>query len=147
MKTIIPKTTDVDRKWYVIDAEGQVLGRIAARVASVLRGKHKPEYTPHMEMGDYVIVINAAKVDVTGRKRTDKMYYRHTGYPGGLRAENFETRIRRRPEFPIEQAVRGMLPKNRLGRKLFKNLKVYAGEAHPHEAQKPQPLAVVPGKE
>ncbi len=147
MKTIIPKTTDVDRKWYVIDAEGQVLGRVAARVASVLRGKHKPEYTPHMEMGDYVIVINAAKVDVTGRKRTDKMYYRHTGYPGGLRAENFETRIRRRPEFPIEQAVRGMLPKNRLGRKLFKNLKVYAGEAHPHEAQKPQPLAVVPGKE
>ncbi|MFP4643370.1 MAG: 50S ribosomal protein L13 [Spirochaetales bacterium] len=147
MKTIIPKTTDVDRKWYVIDAEGQVLGRVAARVASVLRGKHKPEYTPHMEMGDYVIVINAAKVDVTGRKRTDKMYYRHTGYPGGLRVENFETRIRRKPEFPIEQAVRGMLPKNRLGRKLFNNLKVYAGEAHPHEAQKPQPLAVVPGKE
>lgn len=147
MKTIIPKTTDVDRKWYVIDAEGQVLGRVAARVASVLRGKHKPEYTPHMEMGDYVIVINAAKVDVTGRKRTDKMYYRHTGYPGGLRAENFETRIRRRPEFPIEQAVRGMLPKNRLGRKLFKNLKVYAGNTHPHEAQKPQPMAVVPGKE
>ena len=147
MKTIIPKATDVDRKWYVIDAEGQVLGRVAARVASVLRGKHKPEYTPHMEMGDYVIVVNAAKVDVTGRKRTDKMYYRHTGYPGGLRAENFETRIRRRPEFPIEQAVRGMLPKNRLGRKLFQNLKVYAGEAHPHEAQKPQPMAVVPGKE
>ena len=147
MKTIIPKMTDVDRKWYVIDAEGQVLGRVAARVASVLRGKHKPEYTPHMEIGDYVVVINAAKVDVTGRKRSDKMYYRHTGYPGGLRAENFETRLRRKPEFPIEQAVRGMLPKNRLGRKLFNNLKVYAGEAHPHEAQKPQPLAVVPGKE
>lgn len=142
MKTIIPKTKDVERKWYVIDAEGQVLGKVAERAAIVLRGKHKPTFTPHQETGDYVIIINAGRVDVTGRKRTDKMYYRHTGFPGGLRSENFEGLIRRRPEVPIEQAVRGMLPKNRLGRKIFKNLKVYAGASHPHEAQKPEPLSV-----
>lgn len=147
MRTIIPKSTDVDRKWYVIDAEGQVLGRVAARVASVLRGKHKPTFTPHMETGDFVVIINAEKIEVTGRKRTDKLYYRHTGYPSGLRVENFESRITRRPEFPLEQAIRGMLPKNRLGRKLFNNVKVYAGPNHPHAAQKPEPLAVVPGKE
>ncbi len=147
MKTIFAKTQDVDRTWYVIDAEGEVLGRVATRVASILQGKHKPIYSPHQELGDYVVVINAAKIDVTGRKRSDKLYYRHTGYPGGIRVENFESRIRRRPEFPLENAIRGMLPKNRLGRKLFKNVKVYPGAQHPHAAQKPQPLPVVPGKE
>lgn len=142
MRTKFLKPTEIERKWYIVDAENQVLGRVAVRVASILQGKHKPSWTPNMEHGDYVVVINAGKVDVTGRKRTDKMYWRHTGYPGGIRSETFEKRIRRRPEAPLEDAIRGMLPKNRLGRKLFNNVKVYAGSDHPHAAQKPEELAL-----
>lgn len=142
MRTKFLKPTEIERKWYIVDAENQVLGRVAVRVASILQGKHKPSWTPNMEHGDYVVVINAGKVDVTGRKRTDKMYWRHTGYPGGIRSETFEKRIRRRPEAPLEDAIRGMLPKNRLGRKLFNNVKVYAGSDHPHAAQKPEELTL-----
>jgi large subunit ribosomal protein L13 len=132
----------VERKWFIVDAEGVTLGRLATKVASILRGKHKPEYTPHQEVGDYVIVVNAGKVNVTGRKRERKMYYRHTGYPGALRTENFARMIAKKPVFPVENAIRGMLPKNRLGRKLFKNVKVYPGANHPHAAQRPETLEV-----
>jgi large subunit ribosomal protein L13 len=142
MKTIFVNPKQIDRKWYIIDAEGQVLGRLSARIASILRGKHKPEYSPHTECGDYVVVINADKVAVTGKKMTQKLYTRHTGYPGGIRQESLEKRLVRRPEFPVENAVRGMLPHNRLGRRLFRNLKVYAGSEHPHKAQKPEVLEV-----
>lgn len=142
MKTIFVNPQDVDRKWYVVDAEGVALGRLATKVASILRGKHKPEFTPHQEIGDYVIVVNAGKVDVTGRKRERKMYYRHTGYPGALRSDNFAGVIKKKPVFPVEHAIRGMLPKNRLGRKLFKNVKVYPGSNHPHAAQQPEKLEV-----
>lgn len=142
MQTIFVKPKDVDRKWYIVDAEGKNLGRVAARVAYVLRGKNKPYYTPHQEIGDYVIIINAGKIEVTGRKRQRKLYYHHSGYPGGMKVENFEKAIGRRPTFPMEHAIRGMLPNNRMGRKLFKNVKVYADERHPHAAQKPEPLEV-----
>ncbi|TVQ28372.1 MAG: 50S ribosomal protein L13 [Spirochaetaceae bacterium] len=142
MRTKFLKPTEIERKWYIIDAQDKVLGRVAVRVASILQGKHKPTYTPNMEHGDFVVVINAGKVDVTGRKRTDKMYWRHTGFPGGIKSETFEKRIRRRPEAPLEDAIRGMLPKNRLGRKLFKNVKVYAGSTHPHAAQTPEELSL-----
>lgn len=142
MKTIFRKPTEVDRKWYVIDADGQRLGRVAEKAATLLRGKHKPEFVPHQEIGDYVIIINAAKADLSGRKETQKMYYRHSGYPGALSATNYETMMRRKPVFPMENAVRGMLPKNRLGRKLFTNLKVYAGADHPHVAQKPEQIGI-----
>lgn len=142
MKTIFVKPHEVERKWYIIDAAGKRLGRIAAKVASILRGKHKPIYTPHQEVGDYMIIINADKVVVTGNKRKDKLYYNHSGQPGGLRVESFEKVIQRKPTYPLEVAIKGMLPKNRLGRKLFKNVKIYAGEAHPHGAQKPEPLQI-----
>lgn len=142
MKTIFVKPHEVERKWYIVDAAGKRLGRVAAKVASILRGKHKPIYTPHQEVGDYVIIINADKVVVTGRKRKDKLYYHHSGQPGGLRVESFEQVIQRKPTYPLEVAIKGMLPKNRLGRKLFKNVKIYAGEAHPHGAQKPEPLQI-----
>jgi large subunit ribosomal protein L13 len=142
MKTIIPKGKDLERKWFIVDAEGEVLGKVATKVATVLRGKHKPEFTPNMECGDYVIVVNADKVRVTGRKSEQKMYYRHTGYPGALRSMNFQKMMERKSTFPVEHAVRGMLPRNRLGRKLFTNLKVYAGSDHPHAAQKPEELTV-----
>ncbi|MCX7787368.1 MAG: 50S ribosomal protein L13 [Spirochaetes bacterium] len=142
MKTIFVKPHEVERKWYIVDAAGKRLGRVAAKVASILRGKHKPIYTPHQEVGDYVIVINADKVVVTGNKRKDKLYYHHSGQPGGLRVESFEKVIQRKPTYPLEVAIKGMLPKNRLGRKLFKNVKIYAGEAHPHGAQKPEPLQI-----
>lgn len=138
MKTIFVKPKDVDRKWHLIDAEGKVLGRVAAKAAVLLRGKDKPEYAPHQEIGDYVIIINADKAEVTGGKRQKKLYHRHSGYPGGLRTENYETLIARKPTAPMEKAVKGMLPKGPLGRKLFRNLKVYAGDRHPHAAQKPQ---------
>ena len=137
MNTIFVKPQDVERKWYVIDANGKTLGRVAAKVASVLRGKNKPIFAPHQEIGDYVIVLNAGKVAVTGRKRQQKLYYHHSGYLGGMKIVNFETAIEKRPTFPLERAIQGMLPHNRLGRKLFKNVKVYAGEEHPHAAQKP----------
>ena len=140
MKTIFVKPQDVQRKWYLIDAEGEILGRVATRVASILRGKNKSEFTPHQELGDYVVIINAARIHVTGKKRSDKMYHRHTGYPGGIRSESFEKLISRRPTRPMELAIKGMLPKNRLGRKLFNNVKVYAGSDHPHTAQQPVKL-------
>ena len=142
MKTVSTKPAEVSRGWYVVDAEGLTLGRLATRVASRLRGKHKPEYTPHVDTGDYIIVINAEKVQVTGKKAQSKMYYRHTGYPGGLRSVSFEKMINRAPERTIELAVKGMLPKGPLGRSMRTKLKVYAGSAPPHQAQQPQALAL-----
>ncbi len=136
------KPRDIDRKWYLIDAGGRPLGRVAARVATLLRGKHRPYYTPHQEVGDYVIVINAKHAVVTGRKMDQKQYYRHSGYPGGLKTETYRKVAARKPVFPMEQAVRGMLPKGRLGRKLFGNVKIYSDAAHPHAAQKPEELVL-----
>ena len=130
----------IARKWYVVDAEGVVLGRLATRVATILRGKHKPTFTPHLDMGYHVVVVNADKVHLTGRKRTDKLYRWHTGYIGGLKEVTAETMIRTHPERVIEWAVQGMLPKNRLGKAMAKKLKVYRGAAHPHAAQQPGPL-------
>jgi large subunit ribosomal protein L13 len=142
MKTIYIKPKDVVRKWFIIDAAGKTLGRIAVKAASVVRGKTKPVYTPHQEVGDYVIIINADKVAVTGNKRKDKIYYHYSGHPGGMKSETFEKVIARKPTFPLETAIRGMLPKNRLGRKIFHNVKVYAGEQHPHGAQQPEALEI-----
>ena len=139
MKTIYAKEAQFDRRWYVIDAEDQVLGRLASEVARLLMGKHKPIYAPHQELGDYIIVINAEKVRVTGNKMQNKMYYRHSGYVGSLKQWNLADAFKRKPTFPIEHAIRGMLPKNKLGRTLFQNVKVYAGSDHPHKAQKPEP--------
>jgi large subunit ribosomal protein L13 len=126
------------RQWFIVDADGQVLGRLASRVATVLRGKTKPTYSPHVDAGDFVVVVNAAKIRLTGDKLKKKRYYRHTGYPGGIREQTAEEMLARFPERVIQQAVKGMLPKNRLGERLFKKLKVYAGEGHPHDAQRPQ---------
>lgn len=137
MKTIFVKPKDVVKNWYLIDAEGKRLGRVAVEAAKILRGKNKPEFAPHQDLGDFVIIINAEKAEVTGGKETKKMYYRHSGYPGGLTAEAYKDILARKPVFPMENAVRGMLPKGRLGRSLFTNLKVYAGAEHPHAAQKP----------
>jgi large subunit ribosomal protein L13 len=138
--TISAKEHEIQRDWYVIDAQGQTLGRLATRVATVLRGKHKAIYTPHVDCGDYVIIVNAEKVHTTGQKMTQKKYYRHSGYPGGLSEITLRDQLQKFPNRVLEHAVRGMLPKNRLGRKMFKKLKVYAGPAHPHEAQLPKPL-------
>jgi large subunit ribosomal protein L13 len=135
MKTYSPKAREITRDWHVVDAAGQTLGRLASEVAGLLRGKHKPTYSPHMDMGDYVVVVNSEKIRVTGRKRQDKVYYRHSTYPGGLKVESLEKLLARRPTRVIERAVRGMLPHNRLGRALYRHLKVYAGPDHPHEAQ------------
>ncbi|MBN1685590.1 MAG: 50S ribosomal protein L13 [Spirochaetales bacterium] len=142
MKTIFVKPREVVRKWYLIDADGKVLGKVAAKAAELIRGKHKPLFTPHQEVGDYVIVINAAKVVVTGRKSHQKEYIRHSGYPGGLTSESFEKVIKRKPVFPVEHAIRGMLPKGRLGRKLYTNAKVYADGRHPHGAQQPEKIEI-----
>lgn len=139
-KTFSPKPADIDRSWWVVDATQVPLGRLASEVAQVLRGKHKPTYAPHMDLGDHVIVINADLVAVTSEKARQKIYYRHSGFPGGIKAETFEALRLRRPEAIIERAVRGMLPKNKLGRHMARKLKVYAGADHPHEAQQPQPL-------
>ncbi|WBW50441.1 50S ribosomal protein L13 [Peptoniphilus equinus] len=140
MKSYMAKASDIERKWYVIDAKDKVLGRLATEVATVLRGKHKPTYTPHVDTGDYVIVINADKIKLTGNKWQQKIHAYHTGYPGGRREVAY-TEIRdKHPERIVEYAVKGMLPKSRLGRKMFTKLKVYAGETHPHEAQKPETL-------
>ncbi len=147
MSTVFVKTKETERKWYVIDAADQRLGRVAVEAANLLRGKHKPEFAPHQEIGDFVIIINADKVTVTGRKETQKLYYRHSGYPGAIKSESFQKVLKRKPQFPLENAVRGMLPKNRLGRKLFTNLKVYAGPEHPHAAQKPEEYSIPPVKE
>ena len=142
MKTISAKPETVKRDWYIVDAEGKTLGRMAAEIAHRLRGKHKPEFTPHVDTGDYIVVINAEKVRVTGNKANDKMYHRHTGYPGGLKSMNFNKLIEKAPERVIQSAVKGMLPKGPLGRAMFKKMKVYAGTAHPHAAQQPQELNV-----
>ena len=142
MPTSMPKESEIQRKWYVVDAQGQVLGRLATRVATVLRGKHKPTFSPHLDVGDHVVVINAEKVQLTGRKLKDKQYRWHTGYIGGLKEVSAETMLRTHPDRVIEWAVEGMLPKNRLGRAMAKKLKVYRGAEHPHDAQQPQPLEV-----
>lgn len=147
MPTLMPKKETITRKWYLVDAEGKVLGRLAARVATILNGKHKPTYAPHVDVGDHVVVINAAKVHLTGRKLTDKIYRSHSGYIGGLREVSAETMLRTRPERMIEWAVSGMLPKTKLGRAMAKKLKVYRGSDHPHDAQRPEPLELIPKKE
>ena len=140
MKTYTAKPTEVESKWYVVDANGCVLGRLASFVATRLRGKHKPVYTPHVDTGDHIVVINADKIALTGRKWDEKFYYRHSGYVGGLKSITAKKLLEKRPEDLVMHAVRGMLPKNRLGRKMFKKLKVYAGSEHPHVAQKPETL-------
>ena len=142
MSSFIAKPAEIERKWYVVDAEGKTLGRLATEVAMVLRGKNKPIYTPHVDCGDYVIVINAEKVVVTGKKRTNKIYKKHTGYPGGLREITFEKLQQKKPEEIIRHAVKGMLPDGKLGRQMFKKLKVYAGAEHPHTAQKPETMEI-----
>lgn len=140
MVTIEPKKAQLDRKWVLVDASDKILGRVASKVAHMLRGKGKPIYTPHVDTGDFVVVVNAEKIKLTGKKLKDKMYYRHSGYPGGLKAINAKDLLEKRPEEVISKAVKGMLPKNRMGRKLIKKLKVYAGNTHPHEAQQPTKL-------
>lgn len=140
MKTYSAKAEEVKREWHLIDADSQTLGRLATQIATLLRGKHKPEYTPHVDTGDYVVVVNADKVQVTGNKAHDKVYYNHSGYPGGIKSINFEDLQATHPIRIIESAVRGMLPKNPLGRAMFSKLKIYAGSEHPHEAQQPQPI-------
>ncbi len=142
MKTYTAKAETVEHGWYLIDAEGKTLGRMAAEIASRLRGKHKPEYTPHVDTGDYIVVINAEKVRVTGNKAKDKIYHHHTGYIGGIKSISFEKLIDKAPERTIQIAVKGMLPRGPLGRAMFKKLKVYAGSAHPHTAQQPQELKI-----
>ena len=142
MKTFSAKAEQVQRDWYVVDAAEKTLGRLASEIAHRLRGKHKAEYTPHVDTGDYIVVINAEKIQVTGAKTTDKMYHHHTGYPGGLKSVSFEKLIEKVPERVIQSAVKGMLPRNPLGRAMFKKLKVYAGDEHPHTAQQPQTLNI-----
>ena len=142
MKTYSAKTGEVNQDWFVVDAADKTLGRLASEIAHRLRGKHKPEYTPHVDTGDYIVVINAEKVKVTGAKATDKIYHHHTGYPGGLKSISFEKLIDKAPERVIQGAVKGMLPRNPLGRAMFKKLKVYAGSEHPHAAQQPQALNI-----
>ena len=139
-KTFVTRDKDVQREWYVVDAAGQTLGRLATQVARILRGKHKPMYSPSVDTGDCVIIVNAEKIRVTGRKLDQKIYYRYSGYPGGLKEITLRTLLQKHPTRVIEHAVRGMLPKNRLGRQMFKKLKVYAGPDHPHEAQQPKPF-------
>lgn len=142
MKTFSAKVGEINHDWFVVDAADKTLGRLASEIAHRLRGKHKPEYTPHVDTGDYIVVINAEKVRVTGAKATDKMYHRHTGYPGGLKSLSFEKLIDKAPERVIQGAVKGMLPRNPLGRAMFRKLKVYAGTEHPHAAQQPQALNI-----
>lgn len=146
-KTYLPPIDSIERNWYIVDAADQRLGRLASEIAMVLRGKNKPTYTPHLDTGDFVVVINAEKVNVTGRKSSQKLYRRHSGRPGGMKTETFTQLQARLPERIIEQAVKGMLPKNTLGRQLFTKLKVYSGSEHPHQAQKPQVLEIntIPG--
>jgi len=142
MRTFMAKREEAERNWYVVDAENKVLGRLASELAKILRGKHKPQFTPHVDTGDYVIVVNAEKVSLTGNKLKNKVYYSHSGYPGGIKSVTAEDLKAKRPEDLIRFAVKGMLPKNRLGRKLFKKLKVYAGGEHPHQAQQPKPIEI-----
>ena len=142
MKTYVATPANRQRDWYVVDAEGQTLGRLATRIADALRGKRKPEYTPHVDTGDFVIVVNAEKIRVTGDKLHQKVYYRHSGYPGGIRSRTLEEMLARRPEEVIRKAVKGMLPRNRLGRAQLRKLKVYAGPDHPHQAQQPETMEI-----
>jgi large subunit ribosomal protein L13 len=142
VKTYTVRKGDIKREWYVVDAQGKTLGRLASEIAKILRGKHKPIYVPHLDCGDYVIVVNAEKVRVTGKKLDQKFYYRHSGYPGGLTSINLRNQIQKHPTRVMKAAVRGMLPKNRLGRAMIKKLKVYAGDSHPHQAQQPKALAL-----
>ena len=140
VKTYTPKESDIERRWWLVDAEGEILGRMASRVAALLRGKHRPDFSPHLDLGDYVVVVNADKVAVTGKRLEQKLYHRHSGYPGGLRSETMEELMARRPERVVRLAVKGMLPRNRLGRRMLRKLKVYKGAAHPHAAQAPKQL-------
>lgn len=140
IKTYVPKAAEIEQRWFLVDAEGVTLGRLATQIASILRGKHKPQFTPHLDLGDYVIVVNAEKVNVTGKKQEQKRYYRHSGYPGGFRSTPLNDMLERHPERVIEAAVKGMIPHTNLGRDQIKKLKVYAGANHPHAAQKPEPL-------
>ncbi len=142
MPTYSAKPAEVDRAWFIIDADGKTLGRLATEIARRLRGKHKPEYTPHVDTGDYIVVVNAGKIAVTGNKRTDKMYYHHSGYPGGIKAINFEKLQAKAPTRIVEKAVKGMLPRGPLGRAMYRKLRVYAGSEHHHAAQQPQPLEI-----
>jgi large subunit ribosomal protein L13 len=142
VKTFVAKPAEVKRDWYIVDADGQTLGRLATEIAKRLRGKHKAEYTPHVDTGDYIVVINAEKIHVTGRKASDKMYYRHTGYPGGLKSMSFDKLVAHKGESPIELAVKGMIPRTPLGRAMLKKLKVYTGSEHPHTAQQPKELKI-----
>ncbi len=142
MGTFSAKPTDIKQDWYIVDAEDIVLGRLASQVAQILRGKHKPIFTPHMDTGDFIIIINAEKVRLTGKKAEAKTYFRHTGYPGGQRTTSYRELLEKHPERIIQKAVKGMIPHNRLGRKIMKKLKVYAGTEHPHEAQQPKPLEI-----
>ena len=143
-RTFTPRPRDITRQWFLVDAEGQTLGRLAAQVARILRGKHKPIFAPHMDTGDHVIIVNAAKVHLTGRKREQKVAYRHSGYPGGLKAVPYAVLLERRPSRAVEKAVKGMLPHNRLGAQMLSKLKVYDGPTHPHSAQQPKPLDLGP---
>ena len=143
MKTYMPKEGDVARKWYVVDAQGMVLGRLASQVAAILRGKHKPTFTPHADMGDHVIILNAAKVVLTGRKLDQKIYRTHTGYPGGIRETSYRQLMQKKPAFAVSEAIRCMMPKGPLGRSMFRKLKVYSGSEHGHQAQQPEPLQLV----
>lgn len=140
MKTYVPKAGEIEKKWHVIDAEGKALGRVAVEAAKLLRGKHKPQYTPFLDCGDHVVIVNAEKALMTGAKERDKMYYRHSGYPGGLKEETYKEVLDKHPTRPMTKAIQGMLPHNRLGRKLLTNVRIYAGPEHPHVAQNPQPF-------
>jgi len=142
VRTFTAKTAEIKRQWYIVDAQGQTLGRLASKIAPILKGKHKPTYTPHLDCGDFVVVINVDKVRVTGRKLDQKIYYRHTEYPGGLKSINLRDQLAQHPDRVLMSAVKGMLPKNRLGRQMIKKLKLYAGEAHPHQAQQPKSLTL-----
>lgn len=142
MKTFSIKTADIKSDWYLVNADGRTLGRLASELAKRLRGKHKPEYTPHMDTGDYIVVINAEKIHVTGKKETDKVYYHHSGYPGGLKSIRLNELREKQPDMIIKNAIKGMLPKGPLGRKMMKKLKVYVGDQHKHSAQQPQPLEI-----
>ena len=142
MKTYVAKPTDRERNWLVVDADGQTLGRLATQIADALRGKRKPTYTPHIDTGDFVVVVNAEKIQVTGNKLDQKKYYRHSGYPGGLKERTLREQLERRPTEVLRKAVKGMLPRNRLARKQLTKLKVYAGPEHPHAAQQPQPMEI-----
>ena len=142
MKTVSAKKESISQEWYVVDATNKTLGRLSTAIANRVRGKHKPEYTPHVDTGDYIVVVNAEKVRVTGNKKTDKIYHHHTGYPGGIKSITFDKLIDKAPEQVIEKAVKGMMPKNKLSRSMLSKLKIYAGSAHPHSAQQPMPLEI-----